>query len=154
MAKGYSLIKDDYSNQVISYEAKDISGFKFKPLNKVKYDGITVNEMMIVKPVLIEKILKRKIKRKLEMYLQYIISVLDDEEGGDLSGLRSALNDLSRYKDTVNARYQAYLDEKYVALLLKKIELLEHELKMKIIHYKEPIEKEIEKKEEINHRRR
>lgn len=154
MAKGYSLIKDDYSNQVISYEAKDISGFKFKPLNKVKYDGITVNEMMIVKPVFIEKILKRKIKRKLEMYLQYIISIIDDEESGDLSGLRSALNDLSRYKDTVNYRYQAYLDEKYVALLLKKIELLEHELKMKIIHYKEPIENVIEKKEEINHRRR
>ena len=87
------------------------------------------------------------------MYLQYIISILDDEESGDLTGLRSALNDLSRYKDTVINRYQAYLDEKYVALLLKKIELLEHELKMKIIHYKESVEKEIEK-EEINHRRR
>jgi len=153
MAKNYSIVKDDYSNQVIYCEAKDISGFTFKPLNKVKYDGIKVNEMMIVKPVFIEKILKRKIKRKLEMYLQYIISILDDEDGGDLTGLRSALNDLSRYKDTVNYRYQAYLDKKYVTLLLKKIELLEHELKMKIIHYREKSLKE-DKKEEINHRRR
>ncbi|MDD2378115.1 MAG: hypothetical protein PHD10_04840 [Bacilli bacterium] len=152
MTKNYLLVKEKFSIETTTFNNEDFDGFKFKPLNRVKYDGIVVNEMILIKPSFIEKVLKKKIKRKLESYLQYIISIIDNEEDSDITGLRSALNDLTRYKDIVNYRYQKYLDEKYINLLLKKMALLEHELKLKIIHYKEP-KKEV-KVEENNHRRR
>ncbi len=74
------------------------------------------------------------------VYLQYII---DETEDDDASSLKEALDSVSRYKDTVEYKYRKFLDDKYIDLLLKKINLLEHELKSKIT-YKKP------KKEVIN----
>ena len=54
------------------------------------------------------------------------------------------LNNITRYKEIVKHKYQHYLDEKYAKLLLQKIELLEQELKNKVIYYQEPEEKEME----------
>jgi len=88
--------------------------------------------MMIIKPTLIEKLLKRKISVKLDNYLQYIISVLDDESS-DAGRIGTVLSDLNRYREIVKNNYRQYLNEKYIELLLKKIELLEYELKKKLM---------------------
>ena len=72
-------------------------------------------------------------------------SIIDsDDNDTDITDLRAALNDLTRYKEIVKHKYQHYLDEKYSKLLLQKIELLEQELKNKVIYYQEPEEKEME----------
>ena len=52
---------------------------------------------------------------------------------------------MERYRRTIINKYQRYLDEKYINLLLKKIELLNNEIKTKLLYMKEPIEKEDEK---------
>ena len=91
--------------------------------------------MLVVKPSFIEKIVKKKTKRKLDYYLNYIINIIDSsDEDPDDAPLRQALNDLTRYKEMVQNKYQQYLDDKYISLLMKKILLLERELKTKIIH--------------------
>lgn len=108
-----------------------VSGFDITPKNNINYDGVEVKKLVIVKQAFIEKILKKKIKRKLELYLKFIIDFIDgDSSDGDT--LREVLNDLTRYKDIINYRYRKYLGEKYIDLLLKKIELLEYELKVKL----------------------
>ena len=43
-----------------------INGYKIKPKNSFDYKNIKVNSMIIIKPSFIEKILKKKIKRKLK----------------------------------------------------------------------------------------
>ncbi|MDD2435659.1 MAG: hypothetical protein PHO63_05365, partial [Bacilli bacterium] len=101
MSKSYLLVKEKFSVEASSFNNEDFDGFKFKPLNKVKYEGVMVNEMILIKPSFIEKVLKKKIKRKLEVYLQYIISLIDAEDDSDISDLRSALNDLNRYKEII-----------------------------------------------------
>ena len=103
-----------------------------------------VNKMVVINPSLIEKVLKKKIKRKLDLYLQFIVNVIDDEDT-DPSNLRYVLDDLERYRRTIINKYQRYLDEKYINLLLKKIEILNNELKTKLIYMRTPIEKEEEK---------
>ena len=96
---------------------------------------------MLINQSFIEKVLKKKIKRKLDLYLRLIVQMLsEDGSSEDGESLRQALNDLSRYKQIVEYKYQKYLDEKYVALLLQKIALLEHELKQKLIYIMEPME--------------
>lgn len=133
MEANYKLItKNKYRNKKINLGLKSDKGYKVKPKNKVKYDGVVVNEMMIIKPSLIEKLLKKKISVKLDYYLQYIITVLDDEstDGGRVSAV---LSDLNRYREIVMNNYRQYLNDKYIELLLKKIELLEYELKKKLM---------------------
>ena len=125
----YLLVKDKKEENVET-DLKKISGFVFNPQNNIKYEGILIDEIKLTKPELIEKVLKKKIKRKLGLYTQLIIELIDssDEDDGTID---IVLNDLERYKRVINNNYKAYLSKKYLDLLLKKIELLENELKTK-----------------------
>lgn len=135
--KRYVIQKEEKRADKITFSRKKMEGFRVTPHNRVEYPGITVNSMLLVKPSLIEKLLKKKNQRKLDYYLQYIISLMDQGEGtDDDSAFRVALNDLTRYREIVEYKYRKYLDDKYINLLLKKIDLLEHEIKSRVL-YKE-----------------
>jgi len=136
--KNYLLVKNRFNKEIVYINYDQASGFKFNPINR-KEGSISVNQMVIINPTFIEKVLTRKTKRKLELYLQYIVELLDEESDTDITGLRSALNDITRYKDIVMHKYKLYLDERYFELYMKKLSLLEYELKMKILHYKDNI---------------
>ena len=130
--KQYLISKKKYNGEVVLVDYDKKSGYKLNPKNNYPYDGIKVNEMIIIKPSLIEKIIKRKIKHRLDFYLKIIIDNLDDDNDDDA---RIALDDLARYKKVIKERYSIYLDEKYMALLNKKINVIEHELKNNIDAY-------------------
>ncbi len=135
MLKQYSIVKEKYNNWLMIIDYKKLNGYRLIPKNRVEYEGIIVNQLVIINQSFIEKVLKKKIKRKLDLYLKLIIQVLgEDSSSDDGESIRVALNDLSRYRNIVEFKYQKYLDEKYVALLLQKIALLEHELKQKLIY--------------------
>lgn len=134
-SKHYIIDKKKYKEEVINIDTNKLNGFQILPQNKVEYPGVEVNSMLVVKPSFIEKILKKKIKRKLDYYLNYIINIIDSSDSDpDDAPLRQALNDLTRYKEMVENKYQKYLDDKYISLLMKKITLLERELKTKIVY--------------------
>lgn len=128
----YSIVKNKFKGKfTINYDNFD--GFKVKPRNQVKHGGIAVTSLTVTNQSFIDNVLKRKTKKKLDLYLKYIISIIEDEGSTDPTGVRMALDDLQRYKSIIDYRYRKYLDEKYVHLLLKKIELLERELKTKMV---------------------
>ena len=133
----YYICKNGNETEIIYIDYDKLKGFDFNPKNKVKYDGIIVNKMAIIKPSMIEKVLKRKIKRKLDLYLKLIIRFIesDDSDSGDV--LREALNDLTRYKSIIQHKYKKYLDEKYLSILLKKIAILDYDVLMKCYLEKE-----------------
>ncbi len=103
--KQYLLVKDKYNNETMVVNYETIDGFKFKPMNKVKNNGLKVNSML---------------------------ELLETDNDDDTS-YHEALNELERYKNRINNLYQDYLDDEYVKLLIKKINLIEHELKIKIM---------------------
>ena len=129
----YYVCKKGDDRQLIYLDYDKLKGFGFSPKNNVKYDGIVVNKMVIIKPSMIEKVLKRKIKRKLDLYLKLIIRFIESEDSDNGETLREALNDLSRYKNIIDYKYRKYLDEKYLKILLKKIAILEYELNNKLM---------------------
>lgn len=144
MEKNYTIVKEQINGDKIYIDYTKITGYKFKPQNKTS--KIKVNSLLIVKPSFIEKILKKKVKRKLDFYLQYMISLVDDDNNEDSGGLNEVLNELNRYKTIVEYKYSKYLENKYIDLLLKKISILERELKMKIILKQEEFMYEPEEK--------
>ena len=128
----YSVNKNKtYQNALI--EPKKIRGYKVNPKNNVTYEGVKVDEMIIINPSFVEKILRRKNKKKLEEYLEFIIDMLDNEDGTDTNPgkISMVLNDLERYKSIVKNNYRIYLDKLYYDLLMKKINVIEKELKIK-----------------------
>lgn len=146
----YYVCKKGNDRQIVYLDYDKLKGFGFSPKNNVKYDGIVVNKMIVIKPSMIEKVLRRKIKKKLDLYLKLIVKYIQSEDDSNGDTLREALNDLSRYKNIIQYKYRKYLDEKYLKILLKKIALLEYELNSKFMNL-EQLEYEQEK---TSHRRR
>ncbi len=138
----YVIVKEKTKKTAEVFEPK---GYKTTPKNSINYGGIKVDEMIIINPSFIDKILKKKTKKKLEIYLEYLMSLLEEEGTGE--ELKIVLNDLARYKSIVKNNYRIYLEKKYFALLMKKIEMLEEELSARIV-YKKTFEVEEEKETE------
>ena len=136
MDKGYYISRENKNRDIIYIDYDKYKGYNIIPKNKVKYSGIRVNKMIIVKPSMIEKVLKRKIKARLDLYLKTIVEIMDSSDD-DSSSIRGALNDLTRFRNIVEYKYQKYLDEKYVSLLKKKMEVLEYELKKKMVSFED-----------------
>ena len=139
--KRYFISKDKYNGEVVYINCNQVNGYKITPKNNVSYDGIIVNTMMIIKPTFVEKVIKRKIKAKIDYYLKLIIDNLDGNN--DEEGTRRALSDIERYKITVNDKYAFYLEEKYLTLLNKKIDVIKRELK-NTLNYFDLVKEELE----------
>lgn len=143
--KQYFISKKNYNGEVVFVKLENIKGYKFNPKDNCQYEGIKVNEMVIIKPELISKIIKRKIKYKIDQFLQLIIDNLDGDNDSDT---QKSLNDLKKYRKFINERYSIYLDETYMNLLNKKINIIERELKNNLVYskmiknnYEEPVSK-------------
>lgn len=148
--KKYVIIKNKKKIKT-KIAGNKISGYRVLPKNSFEYPGIKVESLIIIKPSLIEKLLKKKIKRKLDYYLKYIISLIDDESG---TSHREALDEISKYRDLVEYKYRLYLDDKYINILLKKISLIEYEIKTKSKTIKPKKEIVMVQNEEIEETRR
>ena len=153
MSEKHYFVNKKNNNEIIYLDYNKLKGFDFSPKNKIKYDGIVVNKMVIIKPSMIEKVLKRKIKNKLDLYLKLIVRFIESEDSDSGESIREALNDLTRYKSIIAHKYRKYLDEKYLKLLLKKIVILEYELNSKLMAINEYVY-ENEYEEELTSRRR
>ncbi|MBR2833566.1 MAG: hypothetical protein IKE75_03975 [Bacilli bacterium] len=124
--KHYNFNKDN--NIVSGYINDKMSGFKIRPRNNVEYEGVQVSRMVLVSPPLIQNVLKRKIKIKLNAYLNYLISTIEEDD--DDAAL--VLDDTLRYKSIIMNKYSKYLDPKYIRELLFRVRFVEEELRAKI----------------------
>ena len=151
----YYLCKKGSDKEIIYLDYDKLKGFEFNPKRKLDKNAISVNKMIIIKPSMIEKILRKKIKNKLNLYLKLIIKFIESDDADDGGTLREALNDVTRYKSIVEYKYKKYLDKKYFEILMKKIAILEYELNLKLMNtVNYSYENDYEYEEEMTSRRR
>lgn len=132
MDERYYICDKDNNEIVYGYiDYNRLHGFKIRPQNNVPYDGVEVSRLVLVEPNLIKKVLKRKIKHKLDAYLVFLFSVIDDDDE-DPDTLELVIDDVSRYKSIIMNKYSKFLDKKYIKGLLKKVGMVELELKNKL----------------------
>lgn len=125
----YLISKKQYKGDVLFFDC-NLEGYKVKPKNKIK-GGILVDEMVIIKPDFIKKLLKKKVRLMLEN--------LDSDSDDDT---RKALGHVERYRKLINGKYYKFLDSKYISLLNQKIDILEREFKNNIvIQYEKEVKK-------------
>ena len=132
MDERYYICNKDNNEIVYGYiDYSHLHGFKIKPGNNVPYEGVEVGRLVLVKPSLIENVLKRKIKHKLDVYLTFLFTVIDDEDE-DPDALELVIDDVTRYKNIIMNKYSKFLDKKYIKRLLKKVGMVELELNNKL----------------------
>ena len=122
------VVKKEAKNEVITYmEYENLKGLNIKPKHKQDFeDMINVNEMIVINPGLIEKLISKKCKRHFERIIA-MLTYACEEDGDDDSSFMLVLDEMERLKNLIINKYKQYMDEKECELLLKKIELLKQE---------------------------
>lgn len=134
MTKRFVVTKDENTQTITYKEYDNFKGYDFKPKNKLsKEDIINVDEMVIINPSLIEKLISKKCKKTLERILKLISFIYDDDETGEES-VTLALNEIAKFKELLDTKYKEYMKEKEYKLMLKKLEILENEVKLRKLY--------------------
>lgn len=140
MKKRYYIVDKDNVEMMHGYiDIDKIKGFDFKPQNNVKYEGIEVGHLTVASPELIKSILIRKTKRKINTYLNYLLTSVDDED--DDEALTLFIDDIQRFKALIVNKYSKFLDKAYISSLLKKVRFVEKQLisKLNRLSYEENV---------------
>ncbi len=131
--KKFLVVKEKVSN-VVKVEQGDKKTYKVTPKNKIKVKGtIHVTEMRIASDDLANAIIKRKLTKKMN---ELILLITDSEnETGDT--VREALNEVTRYRSILEKKYMDYLKREELEESLRKLDLIEQELKLRKRIYEE-----------------
>ncbi len=123
-------IIDKQNHKWHTFYVSNVQGYCFHPKNTLDY-GFKIEVVTIFKFNLIKQIIQKKVRNKLNLFIEYLINKLDNEDADDS---RKALGEIQRYRMIVNSKYKFYLDEKYLELLNNKFDVIENELKANIIY--------------------
>lgn len=126
------VVKKDAKTDVITYmEYEKLKGFNVKPKDNFNFeDMINVNEMIIINPTLIEKLIDKKCKRTLEKLIM-MLSIIDEDDSDDSSNVDIVLDELERFKTLVTNKYEEFMEKEEYKMLLKKIDIIKKELELR-----------------------
>ncbi len=126
------VVKKDAKTDVITYmEYEKLKGFSVKPKSNVSFeDMINVDEMILINPSLIEKLITKKCDRAFNKIVKMLSVVSDDEDDSD-SGYMLILDEAERFKNLLINKYKHYMEEKEYELTMKKLELIKGEIEQR-----------------------
>lgn len=128
----YLIKKKHQDESVVSI--KELEGYTFKPrLTKDSY--IKVNAVTIVDKVMIDKILTMKFNKSFKKVVQLALRVINDEDADD-GDVSIVLGEVELVREILLNRYQKFLSYEKEQLFLKKLRLIENELRMKQVTIK------------------
>ena len=118
-----------------------INGFKYIP--KVK-NKLKVNQMIVVNPEIIYSLVDFSFNKKYKKILELYLLALQNEDETTEGALMQALDDIARLRSIMIKKYKKILSKKETENFLKKLKILENEIRSKIVDYKlmQEIEKE------------
>ena len=105
---------------------------------------INVDEMILINPSLIEKLISKKCTKTFDRILKMISVVSDDED--DDTGYSLILDEIARFKNLLMSKYKDYMEEKEYELSLKKLKLLKEEVEHRKNALIETLEMEMTRK--------
>lgn len=133
MSERKFVVKKDAVSDVITYmEYEKLKGFNVKPKSTFNsFDMINVNEMVIINPTLIEKLVSKKCKRNMEKIIKMtsMIDNTDEDDADSFFGL--ILDEVARFKSLLVSKYADYMEKEEYKVLLKKLEIIEKEVRLR-----------------------
>ena len=113
---------------------KETEGYTFKPkVNKDDY--IKVSQVRIVDKEMIDKILTMKFDKSFKKVVALALRVLEDEEA-DEGDAEIVLGEVELVREILLNRYQKFLNHEKEELFLKKLRIIENELRIKQVEIK------------------
>jgi hypothetical protein len=129
----YLINKKHCDDSVI--KIKDVEGYKFRP-RVSKKDYIKVSEVTIVDKQMIDKILSTKFDKSFKKVVNMASYVINDDDADD-DAVRMVLDEVELVRQILLSRYQKFINHEKEQLFLKKLRLIENELRMKQVQIKQ-----------------
>ena len=117
--KAFDIVKIDYP----------FKGFKFKTKNDVIKNITVLNNKMI------NILLTTKINGMFTRLLMIVNDAFNSDDNPD--GATIALDEITMVKNYINNKYAKYLNKEKKELYLKKLDLIEEEMRFKLYSYQE-----------------
>ena len=130
---GYLINKSHCDDSVVSI--KELDGYTFKP-KQGRTNCIKVNEVKIVDKVMIEKILSMKFDRSFKQLVALALRVINDEDADDDTAML-VMDEVELVRQILLERYHKYISKEKEQLFLKKLRIIENEIRVKQIKIKQ-----------------
>lgn len=140
VSKRFVVTKEQIKGAITYLEYERINGVSFKPKKSDFEDMINVSKVVVINPSLIEKLVNKKCKRTLEKLIKMTGVIYDQEDEDGDAGLSFILNEIEKFRQLLDSKYKEYMKEKEYKLYLKKLEIIESEVKLR----KKVLEKKLE----------
>jgi len=116
-------------NLKLNYYKVKINGLDIVPKNKISGFTIKAKKIVIADEELSIKFIKKRINKKIDKVLSFMISILHDEEGTTESDSTLVLDEISKLKSIIMNKYKEFLKEEEYKSFLTKLIILENEFK-------------------------
>ena len=133
--RSYSISRDEKSSENVYFEYDKVDGYQVNPKVKKK-DSIEVSKIVFVNDSMSEKIIRRKIDKRIESLL-LDLKRIEESDGDDEDGIRKSLMDAEKLKVQIINNYIKYLGNTYGSLTLKKIQIIVNQLRYKLYMIKD-----------------
>ena len=120
--RSYSVSRSDKSSELVYFEYDKVDGYKVNPKAKKK-DSIEVSKIVFVNDSMSEKIIRKKIDKKIA-YLLSQLKIIEEDGNPDEGGIKRNLMDAEKLKLQIINNYVKYLGHTYYSLTLKKIQII------------------------------
>lgn len=122
------VIEHKGEEKKLTYHNVKIVGLSVTPKNNVKDLTIKADKIILIDPNLCETYIRRRINKKIDKVIKFMIKILNDEDttDGD-AGL--VLDEVNKLKGIIINKYKEYMLEREYKTLLTKLILIEEEFK-------------------------
>lgn len=134
---GFLIKRSDNDKEIIVMEY-DKKGYDFKP--KIISSLCEINKITIFNPSMIDIILSKKIEKQFKRVAAITYDVLSSDDDESASDAAIALDDVSKLRAIILNKYQKFLDKEKEKMYIKKLRVLENQLRSKIAFERQYIE--------------
>lgn len=146
--KSFTIKKIDNVYELENFDY-NIKGFHY-PIKKNKTGTLKIKELIIVNPDITTSLICYNFNKRYQRIVECLFNNSDFNEDSDSSetNLMLALDEVARLRTIIINKYQRFLKKQKAEELLKKLKVLENELRVKIIDFKLMKEQDLTNKEE------
>ena len=131
---GFTIKKIEETYELISFNYP-VKGFSY-PLKKNRNNTWKIKELIIVNPDIISALISHNFDKKFQKIVELFFFFNDYDEDSTGTSLMMALDEVAHLRTIIINKYKRYLKKEKEEEFLKKLKVLENELRVKIIDFK------------------
>ena len=131
--KKFLVVKNKDEKMIKYFEYEKLKGYKITPNKNIRFeDAINVDTMILISPTLIEKMVEKKVNRKMSYLINMMTFISENSDEDSEEGFYYALTEVEKFRAELYNKYKNYIREEKMILLDKKLAILEDELKLRL----------------------